>query len=152
MVIGGTDKGISFLTLPVTSMKELLDSNKYLVKDDVEDSSAFGDLPSRLQRYFDGLKEMFPDKVDYGECSGFQEAVWSVTRSILYGEVRSYAWVAAQVGKPGACRAVGRALARNRLPFIVPCHRVVARDGTLCGFSGGLGLKRHLLDLEAGRI
>ena len=72
--------------------------------------------------------------------------------SIPYGETRTYAWVAQQIGKPRALRAVGGALARNPFPIIVPCHRVVASNGNLGGFRGGLALKKRLLELEAGRL
>jgi len=74
--------------------------------------------------------------------------VWQATRLIPYGETRSYLWVAVQIGKPGAARAVGQALGRNPLPVIVPCHRVIAADGGLGGFTGGLEMKRRLLELE----
>ncbi|MDD5382276.1 MAG: MGMT family protein, partial [Candidatus Margulisbacteria bacterium] len=68
-----------------------------------------------------------------------------------YGEVRSYAWVADKVGSPKEVRAVGQALKRNRLPIIIPCHRVVNKSGDLGGFSGGVDLKRKLLKIE-GRV
>ncbi|HEY50114.1 MAG TPA: methylated-DNA--[protein]-cysteine S-methyltransferase [Dehalococcoidia bacterium] len=152
MVVGGTERGLRFLTLPRSYRESVLDGNEGLFRDAVEDSSVFGDLPLRLQRYFDGEKVTFPDTLDFSEATAFQETVWGETRSISYGEVKSYSWLARQIGKPQACRAVGRALARNRLPIIVPCHRVVASDGGLGGFSGGLWLKRRLLELEAGRL
>ena len=72
-----------------------------------------------------------------------------MTRLIPYGETRSYIWLAEQLGKMGAVRAVGQALARNPLPIIIPCHRVVAKDGQLGGFTGGMEIKRQLLYLEA---
>jgi len=75
--------------------------------------------------------------------------VWQLTRLIPYGETRSYTWVAEQLGKAGAVRAVGQALARNPLPIIVPCHRVVAKDGKLGGYSGGVEKKDYLLRLES---
>ena len=151
MVVGGTERGLGFLTLPLSSRESVLDRHEGLLRDAVEDSSVFGDLPLRLQQYFDGEKVTFPYKLDFSGATAFQEAVWRETRSISYGEVRSYAWLARQIGKPQACRAVGWALARNRLPIIVPCHRVVASDGGLGGFSGGLWLKKRLLELEMDR-
>jgi methylated-DNA-[protein]-cysteine S-methyltransferase len=80
--------------------------------------------------------------------SPWQKQVWGALTRIPYGETRSYAEVAAMVGKPGAARAVGRANATNRLPVVVPCHRVIAADGTLGGFNGGLHLKVALLEHE----
>jgi methylated-DNA-[protein]-cysteine S-methyltransferase len=152
VVIGGSEIGLSFLTLPQPFLEAVLAGIEDFVKGAVEEDSAFGDLPLRLQCYFDGEMLTFPDKLDLEEATDFQQVVWNATRSIPYGEVRSYAWVAKRIGRPGACRAVGGALARNRFPIIVPCHRVVASDGTLGGFGGGLGLKKHLLSIEAGRV
>jgi methylated-DNA-[protein]-cysteine S-methyltransferase len=78
----------------------------------------------------------------------FQKRVWKVLARIPYGETRTYGWVARGAGIPGGARAVGQANARNPVPLLVPCHRVVAADGTLGGFSSGLRVKRFLLDLE----
>jgi len=69
-------------------------------------------------------------------------------QAIPYGETRSYADVARAVGKPAAFRAVGMANNRNPIAIVVPCHRVIASDGTLCGYGGGLAVKRRLLELE----
>ncbi len=80
--------------------------------------------------------------------SAFQRRVYRVVCRIPPGEVRSYAWVAAAAGSPGAARAVGQALKQNPHPLIIPCHRVVASGGGLGGYSRGLALKRALLDLE----
>ncbi|MFH1003370.1 MAG: MGMT family protein [Chloroflexota bacterium] len=89
----------------------------------------------------------FPDGLDLSGATPFQRRVWGVTRLIPRGETRSYGWVAGQLGVASA-RAVGQALARNPLPVIVPCHRVVAADGGPGGYRGGLALKRRLLILE----
>jgi len=90
----------------------------------------------------------FPDELDFGSAPPFREAVWQATRSIPFGETRSYGWVAERIGKPNASRAVGQALAANQLAILVPCHRVIGSDGGLCGFGGGLEMKRSLLDME----
>jgi len=142
-------KGLTFITLPEASRKASLSKIKGFVSNSVEDVSAFGDLPSRLQHYFTGNKVNFPDRLDLSGATAFQQVVWNLTRAIPYGETRSYAWVARLGGSPGSSRAVGGALARNRFPIIVPCHRVVASDGSLGGFSGGKELKKQLLNLEA---
>lgn len=115
----------------------------------VEDAQFCGDLPQRLQSYFRGQRVSFPDRLDLADIPPFQRAVLELVRSIPYGETRSYAWVATELSKPRAARAVGQALARNPLPIIVPCHRVIGSDGSLVGFGGGLELKRYLLDMEA---
>jgi methylated-DNA-[protein]-cysteine S-methyltransferase len=81
----------------------------------------------------------------------FERRVWQALTEIPYGETRSYAEIAAAVGSPAACRAVGRANGRNPIAIVIPCHRVIGSDGSLTGYGGGLDLKRFLLDLEGAR-
>jgi len=84
--------------------------------------------------------------------TAFERGVWRALAAIPYGETRSYAEVAMAIGRPTACRAVGRANGRNPIAVVIPCHRVIGSDGSLTGYGGGLELKRLLLDLEgAGR-
>jgi len=147
--LGGSEAGLVLITLPQSSRKAALSEVNEFAADAVEDTSSFGDLPYRLQRYFYGEKVSFPDSLDLSGATDFQKVVWNATRSIPCGETRTYAWVAQQIGSSHACRAVGGALARNIFPIIVPCHRVIASNGNLGGFSGGLALKRRLLGLEA---
>jgi len=109
----------------------------------------FTDLIERLKAYFSGHQVTFPDRLDLSWATTFQRRVWERTRLIPYGETRSYHWIAKQIKKPRAARAVGQALGRNPLPVVVPCHRVIASDGTPGGFTGGLEMKQHLLWLEA---
>ena len=109
----------------------------------------FDDLMERFKSYLSGHQLTFPDKLDFSGATPFQREVWQATRLIPCGETRSYRWVADQIGNPKAVRAVGQALGSNPLPIIVPCHRVVASDGKLGGFSGGLEMKKLLLCLEA---
>jgi methylated-DNA-[protein]-cysteine S-methyltransferase len=81
----------------------------------------------------------------------FERRVWQALTEIPYGETRSYAEIAAAIGSPAACRAVGRANGRNPIAIVIPCHRVIGSDGSLTGYGGGLDLKRFLLDLEGAR-
>jgi methylated-DNA-[protein]-cysteine S-methyltransferase len=81
----------------------------------------------------------------------FERRVWQTLTEIPYGETRSYAEIAAAIGSPAACRAVGRANGRNPIAIVIPCHRVIGSDGSLTGYGGGLDLKRFLLDLEGAR-
>ena len=141
-------KGLVGTTLPQCSAQEACQ----LLGDSVSHATwsphLFKDLTERLKVYFSGHRTIFPDKLDLFRATHFQREVWEITRLIPYGETRSYAWVAEQVKKPGAARAVGQALGKNPLPIIVPCHRVIASDGKLGGFSGGVEMKRSLLSLE----
>jgi methylated-DNA-[protein]-cysteine S-methyltransferase len=145
----GSREGIRRTTLPQPSAQ---DARRLLGEpsDYAEPApNLFQDLRERFQAYFREDKIDFPEKLDLSGATPFQRQVWEVTRLIPYGDTRSYKWVAEQIGKPGASRAVGQALAKNPLPILIPCHRVVNTDGRLGGFSDGLGMKRRLLRLEA---
>ena len=102
---------------------------------------------SELEEYFDGKRRGFTFPLDL-RGTDFQLACWRALLAIPYGETRSYADIARAVGKPNAFRAVGMANNRNPVAIVVPCHRVIASDGTLCGYGGGLDVKRKLLELE----
>jgi methylated-DNA-[protein]-cysteine S-methyltransferase len=147
-VISST-KGLKRVILPLKSKKELLDRIAACgCKPDNHDSDYLTDLADRLRRYLNGETDDFDDRLDFGDTTGFQQQVWRLVRNIPRGEMRSYGWVADQLGLPGAARAVGQALARNPVPLVVPCHRVIRGDGRLGGFGGGLEVKKFLLDLE----
>jgi AraC family transcriptional regulator of adaptative response/methylated-DNA-[protein]-cysteine methyltransferase len=101
-----------------------------------------------LREYFDRRRRRFDVPLDQ-RGSAFQRRVWAELLTIPHGATTSYAAIAAAVGRPGASRAVGRANGDNPIAIIVPCHRVVRADGTLCGYGGGVWRKRRLLELEA---
>lgn len=101
----------------------------------------------QLLAYFAGERRAF-DLPLSTRGTPFQEKVWRVLRDIPYGETRSYRQVAELVGSSKAARAVGMANNRNPIPILIPCHRVVGKDGRLVGYAGGLERKRYLLDLE----
>ena len=103
---------------------------------------------NELQEYFAGKRRLFDVPLRL-EGTPFQRQVWEALQRIPYGQTRSYGEVAASIGHPGASRAVGQANNRNPLPIFVPCHRVVASDGSLAGYAFGTKMKRFLLDLEA---
>lgn len=100
-----------------------------------------------LEEYFAGTRRSFGFPLDLGGTD-FQLACWRALLEIPYGETRTYADIARTVGKPKGFRAVGMANNRNPIAIVVPCHRVIASDGTLCGYGGGLDVKRRLLQLE----
>jgi O-6-methylguanine DNA methyltransferase len=102
---------------------------------------------AELDEYFAGQRRSFTFPLDL-RGTDFQLACWNALLKIPYGETRSYADIARAVGKPRAFRAVGMANNRNPAAIVVPCHRVIASDGTLCGYGGGLEMKRTLLQLE----
>lgn len=100
-----------------------------------------------LEEYFAGRRREFRFPLDL-RGTDFQLACWRALLQIPYGETRSYADIARTVGRPRGFRAVGMANNRNPIAIVVPCHRVIASDGTLCGYGGGLDVKRKLLELE----
>jgi O-6-methylguanine DNA methyltransferase len=101
-----------------------------------------------LSEYFQGKRAFFSVPVDLSEAPDFQKKVLAAARRIPFGEVRPYAWVAQRIGHPRAARAVGTALGRNPVPFIVPCHRVLQTGGGLGGYLFGTDVKSRLLSLE----
>ena len=115
-----------------------------------QDPAPFTAAVEQLGAYFAGERESFDlDLAPVG--TPFQLAVWEALRTIPYGETRSYGELAAQIGRPGASRAVGAANGNNPLSIVVPCHRVIGADGSLTGFGGGLPRKQWLLSMERGQ-
>ncbi len=102
----------------------------------------------QVEAYLSGRLKKFTLPLDLVQGTEFQKLVWSELSRIPYGETRSYREIAEKVGKPKAFRAVGTANGKNPLSIVVPCHRVIAANGTLGGYAGGLKLKTHLLELE----
>ena len=120
----------------------------------IQDRAELGDVPDLLTAYLSGDEVDFANvKLDVGDATEFYIKAWNACRSIPRGETRTYGWLANRAGNPNASRAAGQTMARNRVPLIVPCHRVVGSDGSLRGFGSGserLDLKRWLLDMESG--
>jgi AraC family transcriptional regulator of adaptative response/methylated-DNA-[protein]-cysteine methyltransferase len=104
-------------------------------------------LQAELDEYFSGTRTVFEVPLVY-PGSPFQRRVWDGLLQIPYGETRSYEALARDIGCAGAQRAVGHANGQNRIGIVIPCHRVVNKDGRLGGYGGGLWRKQFLLDLE----
>ena len=111
------------------------------------DPAAFRPLARQLGEYFRRERRTF-DLPLAPRGTAFQLATWRALSTIPYGETISYAELARRVGRPAASRAVGAANGKNPLPIVVPCHRVIGKDGSLTGFGGGIDAKRALLELE----
>lgn len=111
------------------------------------DSRVFASAVEQLQAYFEGELRSFDVELD-PVGTRFQRKVWEALRGIPWGETIPYRELAVRVDRPGAWRAVGSANGKNPLPIIVPCHRVIGRDGSLRGYRGGLRFKEFLLRLE----
>ena len=106
-----------------------------------------GDLAEQLDAYFAGRLRAFDIPLDL-RGTPFQLAAWRGLLEIGYGQVRTYAAHAAAIGRPTAIRAVGAANGANPVPILVPCHRLIGKDGSLVKYGGGLDVKRRLLELE----
>lgn len=105
----------------------------------------------QLQDYFAGKRKTFSLKLDFTGTE-FQQKVWAALLTIPFGETRSYAQIAEQIGNPNAVRAVGAANGKNPISIIAPCHRVIGSNGKLTGFAGGMEAKAFLLKLEAKEL
>jgi O-6-methylguanine DNA methyltransferase len=116
----------------------------------VEGGRPFERLEEELKLYFSGRLRVFTVRLDV-HGTPFQERVWRALMSVPYGDVVTYGELAVMAGVPGAARAVGGAMNRNRVPIVIPCHRVVAAGGKIGGYGGGLDIKRTLLDIEGVR-
>ena len=151
-VIGG-DRGLKRTTLPQNDPAACVEELGPQLDSAVQSASVFKDLESRIGRHFSGQPVSFKDlDLDVENARPFFQAAWAACRTIPHGSTRTYGWLAAEAGSPAAARAAGQAMARNRLPIVVPCHRVIASDGGLGGFGRGksrLDLKSRLLEIES---
>ena len=107
-----------------------------------------------LSEYIKGKRKQFSFNIDWATLKPFQQKMLKLVYQIPYGEIRTYADIAIEMGHPNAYRAVGRANATNPMPLVIPCHRVIGRDGKLHGYGGGNGLqtKERLLQMEGAVI
>ncbi len=116
-----------------------------------EDAKRLAPYRKQLDEYFAGKRQDFTVPLDI-RGTDFQKRCWQQLLKIPYGQTRSYRQIAEAVGSRNAVRAVGLANGQNPIAIIVPCHRVIASDGTLCGYGGGLDIKEELLRLEGARL
>ena len=147
-----SERGVRAFRLPLERREDAARLAPSLAADDRPCGELAFELVRQVRADFDGQRETFDLRLDWSGATEFCCAVWSATRAIPYGATATYGDLARKLGRPGAARAVGRALGANPIPLIVPCHRVIAANGALCGFSaeGGAEVKRRLLDFEAG--
>ncbi len=143
-----SETGLRGTTLPRPTRAEALrDINEVGAVEPVS-PAGLGDLPARIAAVAAGHESPAGIPLDLDGLTPFRRAVLEEAMRIPAGETRSYGWLAQKVGRPGAARAVGRVMATNPLPLVVPCHRVIGSDGGLHGFGGGLDMKEMLLRLE----
>jgi len=102
----------------------------------------------QMRGYFEGSRVTFNQSIRFLKGTDFEQRVWNALKDIPYGETRTYKWLAERIGMPKATRAVGRALSKNPIPIVLPCHRIIESDGSIGGYSSGIDVKRRLLELE----
>jgi methylated-DNA-[protein]-cysteine S-methyltransferase len=150
MGISETKKGIDVIVLPKPSRAAIelaLRSSRHKPID-YRTSERLQAARTQLSEYLSRTRQCFDFPLDLSQGTSFQRLVWRMLQRVPYGKLRSYRWIAARVGGRQYARAVGNAVGANPVPIVIPCHRIVAHDGALGGFSGGLSVKRKLLTLE----
>lgn len=146
--LAASRKGLLYLAFPGEKKSMLRWIGKKIPAAEIrEEDSACNEARRQLSEYLGGKRKSFDVALDL-RGTPFQNAVWKSLSAIPWGRTAHYGGIAGKVGSPGASRAVGAANAANPVPIIIPCHRVVGKDGSLTGFGGGLDLKRKLLELE----
>ena len=115
------------------------------------DDPLFLDLAGQLGRYWTGAPSSFHLPLD-PQGTPFQQTVWLALASIARGRTTGYGELASAIGRPSAARAVGAAVGRNPVSIVIPCHRVLGKDGSLTGYAGGIERKSHLLTLEGVNV
>ncbi|HZD60876.1 MAG TPA: methylated-DNA--[protein]-cysteine S-methyltransferase [Anaerolineae bacterium] len=143
-----SEKGLAGVILPQRSDVQLAEeiNRRFGVCEYAQDAG--GALSAALTEYFKGEQVRFDIQVDYGSVTKFEREVYEHLREVPYGEVTYYQALAERCGRPGAARAVGNAMAKNPVPIVVPCHRVLRSDGGIGGWSGLPGWKERLLRIE----
>jgi methylated-DNA-[protein]-cysteine S-methyltransferase len=141
LLVGGNDKGICLISFPKRGNPAMPES------DWVKKRKPLQEVLRQLEAYFAGKLKAFSLDICLN-VTPFQKKVLTALRQVPYGETISYGELAKNIGKPKASRAVGQANARNPIPIVIPCHRVIGSSGKLTGFGGGITVKQALLDLE----
>lgn len=145
LLLAGDRSGLRLIGFP-SGKGRILPGDSWIRND-----AALGDAARQLEEYFAGDRTTFDLELS-PTGTPFQLAVLDALQAIPFGQTRTYAEVAAAIGRPKAVRAVGAANGRNPLPIVIPCHRVIGTNGSLTGFGGGIETKRFLLALESGGL
>lgn len=149
LTIAKTDEGVCYIgspNQPFTEVETWLNKKlpNYIL---IESAESLNEEVTQLTDYINGKQQHFTIKTN-PIGTEFQRTVWHALQTIPYGETRTYSEIAAQINRPKSVRAVGTAIGANPLLIIIPCHRIIAKDGSLAGFRAGLNVKQTLLQLE----
>ncbi len=148
-----SDRGLRYASMTPTALESVEALGPRLRGAALDDEAVAG-VRDRIEGFFAGdARALEGIPLDLEGAPAFHREAWEACRSIPPGETRSYAWLAAEAGRPRAYRAAGQAMARNRVPVVVPCHRVIGSNGGLHGYgAGGLDVKERLLNAEASMV
>lgn len=151
LTLASTKKGLCWINFnysdTVLRALERWSRQHFLTDQMQRDDLALRDVKEQLEQYFKAERKDFSLEIDIKGTS-FQKLVWNSLLQIPFGEIRTYKEVAQAIGAPKAVRAVGGANNKNKIPIIIPCHRVIGTNGALVGYGGGLNIKEQLLQLE----
>ena len=152
LYLAASEKGLVLITQPHIKKEEFLHQlkNRFPNSNIMKENTVLNKTAKQLEQYFLGELKSFTIPLDI-QGTAFQKKVLDKVSQIAIGTTKTYGQIAKEINKPKAYRAVGTANATNRLPFVIPCHRVVASNG-LGGYAGGLKLKEKLLLLESNKI
>jgi O-6-methylguanine DNA methyltransferase len=142
-----TEKGLFEIGIRDSEKRFLKPLQKTCNIKPLKDDAAFKDLVRLLKRYLNGEKLRIDIPFDLKGTS-FEKKVWKALLKIPYGKTKSYGEIAKEIGLPNGARAVGNACGKNPIPIIIPCHRVIAGNDGLGGYTGGIGIKKRLLRIE----
>ena len=142
-----TEKGLFEIGIRDSEKRFLKSLQKVYNIKPVKDSAAFKDIVKLLKRYLKGERLKIDIPFDL-KGTHFEKRVWKALLKIPYGKTKSYGEIAKEIGLPNGARAVGNACGKNPIPIIIPCHRVIAGNGGLGGYTGGIGIKKRLLRIE----
>ena len=146
-----SDKGLAAITISPEEEKLITQLKAIGFTNIISDPSKITQAAQQVLEYLSRKRTAFDLALDWSGMLPFQLAALKATQSIPYGQTKTYAEIACEIGKPQAARAVGRAEATNPIPLVIPCHRVIGTDGKLHGYGGGKGIetKAWLLALES---
>ncbi|TWT02432.1 methylated-DNA--[protein]-cysteine S-methyltransferase [Planomicrobium sp. CPCC 101079] len=149
LYVAKTNKGLCYIGSPASSFEEFKAyfAKRYPAFALIENPETLAPYVQELTDYFSGAKQTFSLPIDV-KGTPFQEEIWRALQAIPYGKTVSYSEIAERINRPSAARAVGSAIGANPLLILVPCHRVIGKNGAISGYRGGMELKRFLLDLE----
>jgi methylated-DNA-[protein]-cysteine S-methyltransferase len=148
VLVAATSTGLARVTFASSEDAFVNELRQRLHAEVIRSADRIGGILEQMDAYFAGQRRSFDVPVDWTLTTPFQQRVLDATRRVPPGELVSYGDIARTIGQPKASRAVGQALGHNPIPIVIPCHRIIASDGSLGGYTGGLTIKKKLLALE----